>query len=135
MGRELLPAARRVLAGLAAGLAAARAVGSGRAGCLRLGFAVSLAWTVLPGLPRGFGERYPGVRLAIRETTRVPQRAVEWQTDCVLVEAGLGEGGGSGGGGFGGCVSRGPRSGGSRSAASASASPSAGATATVTGTP
>lgn len=40
-GRELLPAARRALADLADGLAAARDMGSGRAGRLRIGFAAS----------------------------------------------------------------------------------------------
>ncbi|MEU1180085.1 LysR family transcriptional regulator [Streptomyces sp. NPDC005820] len=74
-GRELLPAARRVLADLADGLAAARAVGSGRAGRLRIGFAASLALTVLPGLLRTFRDRYPGVRLDIREMTSAPQIA------------------------------------------------------------
>ena len=38
---ELLPAARRALAELADGLAAARAVGNGRAGRIRIGFAAS----------------------------------------------------------------------------------------------
>ncbi|CNE46503.1 LysR family transcriptional regulator [Mycobacterium tuberculosis] len=51
-GRELLPAARQALTGIADGLAAAREVGSGRAGRLRIGFAASLALTVLPGLLR-----------------------------------------------------------------------------------
>jgi DNA-binding transcriptional LysR family regulator len=72
-GRELLPAARRALADLAAGLAAARAVGDGRAGRLRIGFAASLALTVLPGLLRAFRQRYPEVDLDIREMTTAPQ--------------------------------------------------------------
>ncbi|TQS24785.1 LysR family transcriptional regulator [Microbispora sp. KK1-11] len=74
-GRELLPAARHALTDLADGLAAARAVGSGRAGSLRIGFAASLALTVLPGLLRAFRERFPGVRLDIREMTTAPQIA------------------------------------------------------------
>lgn len=74
-GRELLPAARRALTGLADGLVAARAVGSGRAGRLRIGFAASLALTILPGLLRIFGQRFPGVHLDIREMTTVPQLA------------------------------------------------------------
>ncbi|ASO21278.1 DNA-binding transcriptional LysR family regulator [Actinoalloteichus hoggarensis] len=74
-GRELLPAARLALAGLADGLAAARAVGSGTAGTLRIGFAASLALTVLPGLLRAFRERSPGVTLDIREMTTTPQLA------------------------------------------------------------
>ncbi|MFF7589341.1 LysR family transcriptional regulator [Kitasatospora purpeofusca] len=74
-GRELLPSARRALAGLAEGLAAARAVGSGRAGRLRIGFSASLALTVLPGLLRTFRERFPAVELEIREMTTAPQLA------------------------------------------------------------
>ncbi|MFJ8435326.1 LysR family transcriptional regulator [Kitasatospora sp. NPDC094019] len=74
-GRELLPSARRALAGLADGLAAARAVGSGQAGRLRIGFSASLALTVLPGLLRTFRERFPAVELDIREMTTVPQLA------------------------------------------------------------
>jgi len=72
-GRELLPAARRALTDLADGLAAARAIGSGQAGRLRIGFAASLALTVLPGLLRAFRERYPDVLLDIREMTSAPQ--------------------------------------------------------------
>ncbi|MDY0811853.1 LysR family transcriptional regulator [Kitasatospora purpeofusca] len=74
-GRELLPSAQRALAGLADGLAAARAVGSGRAGRLRIGFSASLALTVLPGLLRTFRERFPDVELDIREMTTAPQLA------------------------------------------------------------
>jgi len=74
-GRELLPAARRALADLTDGLAAARAVGSGRAGRLRIGFAASLALTVLPGLLRTFRERFPDVHLDIHEMTTAPQIA------------------------------------------------------------
>ncbi|GGW70821.1 LysR family transcriptional regulator [Streptomyces lucensis JCM 4490] len=72
-GRALLPAAERALAGLADGLAAARAAGSGRTGRLRIGFAASLALTVLPGLLRDFRQRFPDVRLDIREMTTAPQ--------------------------------------------------------------
>ncbi|MEV0188081.1 LysR family transcriptional regulator [Kitasatospora purpeofusca] len=74
-GRELLPSAQRALVGLADGLAAARAVGSGRAGQLRIGFSASLALTVLPGLLRTFRERFPAVELDIREMTTAPQLA------------------------------------------------------------
>ncbi|MDQ0749293.1 DNA-binding transcriptional LysR family regulator [Streptomyces africanus] len=74
-GRELLPAARRALTGLTEGLAAARAAGSGRTGHLRIGFAASLALTVLPGLLRTHRERFPQVELDIREMTTAPQLA------------------------------------------------------------
>ncbi|MBY8339622.1 LysR family transcriptional regulator [Streptomyces spinosirectus] len=72
-GLELLPVARRVLGDLAHGLAAARAVGSGRAGTLRIGFAASLALTVLPGLLHTYRQRFPQVTLDIREMTTAPQ--------------------------------------------------------------
>jgi DNA-binding transcriptional LysR family regulator len=74
-GRELLPTARRVLTDLAGGLAAARAVGEGLAGRVRIGFAASLALTVLPGLLRTFRQRFPDVHLDIREMTTAPQIA------------------------------------------------------------
>ncbi|MFJ8626085.1 LysR family transcriptional regulator [Kitasatospora sp. NPDC093550] len=73
VGRELLPAAQRALTGLADALAAARAVGSGEAGRLRIGFSASLALTVLPGLLNTFRRRHPAVRLDMREMTSAPQ--------------------------------------------------------------
>ncbi|MEU9074188.1 LysR substrate-binding domain-containing protein [Kitasatospora sp. NPDC048538] len=75
VGRELLPAARAALTGLADGLAAARAVGTGEAGRLRIGFSASLALTVLPGLLHTFRQRFPAVELDIREMTTAPQLA------------------------------------------------------------
>jgi DNA-binding transcriptional LysR family regulator len=75
VGRELLPAARRALTDLANGLTAARAIGSGRAGRLRIGFAASLALTFLPGLLRTFRHQFPGVQLHIQEMTTTPQIA------------------------------------------------------------
>ncbi|GAA4992778.1 LysR family transcriptional regulator [Kitasatospora paranensis] len=72
-GRELLPAARRALGEIADGLAAARRVGDGLAGRLRIGFAASLAPTLLPGLLTAFRARYPAVDLDIREMTTAPQ--------------------------------------------------------------
>ena len=74
-GCELLPAARRALTDLAHGLASARAVGSGSAGRLRIGFAASLALTILPGLLRTFRHQFPGVHLDIHEMTTAPQIA------------------------------------------------------------
>ncbi|OLZ74654.1 LysR family transcriptional regulator [Streptomyces sp. IMTB 2501] len=72
-GRALLPAARQALDGLADGLASARAAGSGRSGRLRIGFAASLALTVLPGLLREFRKRFPDAYLDIHEMTTAPQ--------------------------------------------------------------
>ncbi len=74
-GRELLPVARRALTDLTNGLAAARAIGSGQAGRLRIGFAASLALTVLPDLLRAFRDRFPHVHLDIEEMTTAPQIA------------------------------------------------------------
>ena len=73
VGEELLPTARRVLADLAHALITARAVGDGRAGSLRIGFAASLALTILPGLLRRFRDRFPDVHLHIQEMTTAPQ--------------------------------------------------------------
>lgn len=74
-GRELLPAARHALTRLAQGLTAAREAGGGRTGRLRIGFAASLALTVLPSLLRTFRERFPAVDLDIQEMTTAPQLA------------------------------------------------------------
>ncbi|WP_309111114.1 LysR family transcriptional regulator [Saccharothrix sp.] len=74
-GRELLPAARRALEDLADGLAAARAVGGGSAGRLRVAFAASLALTVLPPLLRAYRDRFPDVHLDLHELTTAPQVA------------------------------------------------------------
>jgi DNA-binding transcriptional LysR family regulator len=74
-GRELLPAALRALDEVSSGLDAARRRGSGATGRLRLGFAASLALTVLPDLLRTYRDRHPGVELDIREMTTAPQVA------------------------------------------------------------
>ncbi|QWF81338.1 LysR family transcriptional regulator [Amycolatopsis sp. CA-230715] len=86
-GAELLPVAVRVLDDLAEGLAAARAVGSGNAGRIRIGFAASLALTVVPGLLHAFRTRFPGVALEMREMTTSPQLAAlaEGRIDVGLV--------------------------------------------------
>lgn len=74
-GAELLPAAHRALDGLAEALAAARAVGGGRAGTVRIGFAASLALTLVPGILRRFGNQYPDVDIRIQEMTTAVQTA------------------------------------------------------------
>lgn len=74
-GHELLPAARRALDEVAGGLDAARRAGTGTAGRIRIGFAASLALTVLPELLRAYRTRYPGVDMEIREMTTAPQVA------------------------------------------------------------
>lgn len=72
-GRELLPAAQRALADLDAGLRAARSIGSGERGVLRIGFAASLALTILPDVLRTYRQRFPDVELDIHEMTSSPQ--------------------------------------------------------------
>ncbi|ETK33711.1 LysR family transcriptional regulator [Microbispora sp. ATCC PTA-5024] len=74
-GRQLLPAARRALDEIAAGLDTARRIGGGEAGLIRIGFAASLALTVLPGLLHAYRDRFPQVEMEIREMTTVPQVA------------------------------------------------------------
>ncbi|WP_219466055.1 LysR family transcriptional regulator [Nonomuraea rhizosphaerae] len=74
-GRELLPAARRALGEVADGLEAARRAGGGEAGLIRVGFAASLALTILPGMLRAYRERHPAVEVRISEMTTAPQVA------------------------------------------------------------
>ncbi|GAA4892961.1 DNA-binding transcriptional LysR family regulator [Stackebrandtia albiflava] len=72
-GSTLLPAARESLGALASGLADARTAAAGRSGRLRIGFAASLALTVLPRVLRDHRTAYPGVTLDIREMTTADQ--------------------------------------------------------------
>jgi DNA-binding transcriptional LysR family regulator len=66
-GRVFLERARVVLEGVAeAELAAARA-GSGETGRLTVGFTGMALYGAIPGIVKAFGERYPGVDLALRE--------------------------------------------------------------------
>ncbi|MFF5205810.1 LysR family transcriptional regulator [Streptosporangium sp. NPDC000396] len=74
-GHELLPAARRALEEVAGGLDAARRTGEGETGRIRIGFAASLALTILPGILRAYRARYPEVEMEIREMTTAPQVA------------------------------------------------------------
>ncbi|WP_086818912.1 LysR family transcriptional regulator [Allokutzneria sp. NRRL B-24872] len=74
-GAELLPAARRALDAAEDGLTAARRAGAGEAGRLRIGFAASLALTILPGIVRAYRERFPLVQTEIHEMTTTPQIA------------------------------------------------------------
>lgn len=74
-GLQLVPSARRALDEIAHGVRAARRAGAGLAGRLRVGFAASLALTVLPELLRAHRERRPLVELEIREMTTTPQVA------------------------------------------------------------
>ncbi|MFE3453879.1 LysR family transcriptional regulator [Nonomuraea sp. NPDC059194] len=69
VGAALLPSARRAIDEVAGGLEAARRVGRGEAGRLRVGFAASLALTVVPGVIAAFGRARPGVLVEMREMT------------------------------------------------------------------
>lgn len=72
-GQQLLPSARRALDEVAHGVAAARRTGAGLAGRIRVGFAASLALSVLPELLGTHRHWYPQVELDIREMTTAPQ--------------------------------------------------------------
>lgn len=72
-GEELLETAKSALRLVAQGLDAARRIGRGEAGRLRVGMAASLAASFLPGLVRTFRALHPGVVLDIREMTTDPQ--------------------------------------------------------------
>ncbi|MDR8413465.1 LysR family transcriptional regulator [Nonomuraea sp. 3-1Str] len=74
-GHELLPSARRALGEIAGGLDAARRAGRGETGRLRIGFAATLALTVLPRILRAYRDGHPGVEVEIREMTTAPQVA------------------------------------------------------------
>ncbi|MGW7551751.1 LysR family substrate-binding domain-containing protein, partial [Streptomyces rimosus] len=72
-GAPRRPAGGRPPAPPARAAAGAPSIGSGRAGRLRIGFAASLALTVLPGLLHTFRQRFPDVHLDIQEMTTAPQ--------------------------------------------------------------
>ncbi len=66
-GEAFLPQARAVLAQADAAADSVRMVTSGVAGTLTLGFIDSAALAILPALIRRFTERYPNVKLRLRE--------------------------------------------------------------------
>ncbi len=77
-GEALLPQARAVLAQADVAVESVRTVAHGVAGTLTLGFIDSAALAILPPLIRGFSERYPGVKLRLRELgTRQQIEALE----------------------------------------------------------
>ncbi len=77
-GEALLPQARSVLAQADVAAEAVRSVAHGVAGTLTLGFIDSAALAILPPLIRHFAQRYPGVKLRLRELgTRQQIEAVE----------------------------------------------------------
>jgi DNA-binding transcriptional LysR family regulator len=74
-GTALLTTATRALSQVAEGLEEARRVGRGEAGHLRIGFAGSVALTVLPPVIQAFRDRYPAVNIDLVQKTTTPQIA------------------------------------------------------------
>ncbi len=66
-GRALLEHASRVLQGSAAAVEAVRRAARGESGPLRVAFAASVMFLSLPRIIRAFRQRYPEVRLDLRE--------------------------------------------------------------------
>ncbi len=66
-GRALLEHAGRVLQGSAAAVEAVRRAARGESGPLRVAFAASVMFLSLPRIIRAFRQRYPEVRLDLRE--------------------------------------------------------------------
>ena len=80
-GEALLPHARTVLAQADVAADAVRQVTRGLVGTLTLGFIDSAALAILPPLIHRFSERYPDVKLRLRELgTRVQLEAIEQGT-------------------------------------------------------
>ena len=74
-GKALLTTATRALSQVSEGLEEARRIGRGEAGFLRVGFAGSVALTVLPPVIQAFRDRYPAVNIDLVEKTTTPQIA------------------------------------------------------------
>jgi len=72
-GKALLKTATRALTQVSEGLEEARRIGRGEAGHLRVGFAGSVALTVLPPIIQAFRDRYPAVNIDLVEKTTTPQ--------------------------------------------------------------
>jgi len=74
-GAALYPQARRLLQELESALAAAGRAGAGAEGLLRVAFAPSMMFQLLPEVVRRFREAHPGVRLELRELPTARQLA------------------------------------------------------------
>jgi len=72
-GKALLITATRALTQVSEGLDEARRIGRGEAGHLRVGFAGSVALTVLPPIVQAFRDKYPAVNIDLVERTTTPQ--------------------------------------------------------------
>ena len=68
-GEAACEAAKRCLRDADEVTSAARAAASGEAGRLRIGFIGSVTFGLMPQLIQAFGQRYPNVRLELREAT------------------------------------------------------------------
>ncbi len=77
-GRVFEESARRILREVDAALDAARQAGSGEAGLLRVGFGPTLMLSTLAHVIRTYRQRYPGVRVDLREL------ATSEQVDALL---------------------------------------------------
>jgi len=72
-GKALLAVAKRAQSDIAVGLEEVRRIGRGEAGHLRIGFAGSVALTILPSVVQMFRARYPAVTIDLIEKTTTPQ--------------------------------------------------------------
>lgn len=72
-GRDLVPFARRTVQALDATASRARMLASGDCGLLRVGFATSLAFGLLPRILRTYAAAFPAVRVELSELTTLRQ--------------------------------------------------------------
>jgi DNA-binding transcriptional LysR family regulator len=86
-GEQLVLSARRVLQEAASGVEAARLAGRGEAGRLTLGFGSSALLTGMGQVVRGYGGRFPGVDLQLRE---VPTSAQAEALRSGAIDVGIG---------------------------------------------
>lgn len=92
-GAVLLGEARALLERAEHALRLAAAAGRGETGELRIGFVSTADYSVLPEVLRRFRERYPGVRVCLRELTTDAQQAgfVRGELDLGFVVPPLGD--------------------------------------------
>jgi DNA-binding transcriptional LysR family regulator len=72
-GRTLADAARRIVRDVDAAIEAARQASTGEIGVLRLGFGPTLMLSTLAQVVRTYRQRYPGVRMDLRELATAEQ--------------------------------------------------------------
>ena len=81
-GEAALEAARKCLHESEEVASVAKAVASGEAGRLRIGFIGSVSFGLMPRLVQSFGRRYPNVRLHLREATN--RELLSWVEDQTI---------------------------------------------------